>query len=235
MKSAFPSPPQLHPALLVRPATPPWDNTFSIVARDPASGALGVAVATARYGAGNRVPFLEFGVGVVATQANTNVLLAQAALDRMRAGASASDALAHVLAGDPGQATRQLSLIDAQGDRAAFTGELPGELKGHRIGADCIAAGNLLASATTLDALVETFEAASGRLGDRLLAALVAGEAAGGDRRGKRSAAIRVLYEKPDSPDSYARNIDLRVDGSANPIGDLAAIYAGYKAEFRID
>ncbi|MEF9996120.1 MAG: DUF1028 domain-containing protein [Burkholderiaceae bacterium] len=235
MNSADPRPTTLSPAPLVAPATPPWDNTFSIVARDPASGALGVAVATARTGAGNRVPFLEFGVGVVATQANTNVLLAQAALDRMRAGASASDALSTVLADDPGQATRQLSLIDAQGGCAAFTGELPGEVKGHRIGLNCIAAGNLLASAATLDAMVETFEAASGRLGDRLLAAITAGQAAGGDRRGKRSAAIRVLYEAPDSPDSYARNIDLRVDGSADPIGDLAAIYAGYKAEFRID
>ncbi|MEG1969821.1 MAG: DUF1028 domain-containing protein, partial [Burkholderiaceae bacterium] len=100
MNSADPRPTTLSPAPLVDPATPPWDNTFSIVARDPASGALGVAVATARTGAGNRVPFLEFGVGVVATQANTNVLLAQAALERMRAGASASETLAKVLAGD---------------------------------------------------------------------------------------------------------------------------------------
>lgn len=212
-----------------------WDSTFSIVACDPATGALAVAVATARFAAGNRVPWLEFGVGAAAAQSNTDPRLARRALAWMGGGAAVEEALAATLAADAESATRQLSLIDPQGRACAFTGDLAEDWKGHLLGQNCVAAGNLLVGPETLSAMVGAFESAPGRLGDRALAALAAGQAAGGDRRGKRSATLRVLYGPEDQAQAYAHNIDLRVDGSADPIGDLEAIYLGYKAEFRID
>ena len=211
-----------------------WDNTFSIVARDPATGALAAAVSTARYGVGNRVPFVEFNVGAVATQANTNIMLAKDALRLMRGGATAFEAMQQVLADDPDRDTRQLSVIDAKGGYAAFTGTQPSDFKNHLYGKDCVVAGNILVGPETLIAMVNAFEATSGSLGDRVMAAMEAGQKAGGDKRGKISAAIIVAYESPDSPYAYSKNIDLRVDGSKDPVADLRIIYDAYKAAFKI-
>lgn len=211
-----------------------WDNTFSIVARDPETGAVAAAVSTARYGVGNRVPFVEFGVGAVATQANTNIMLAKNALQLMRGGASASEALAEVLSTDSDRESRQLSVLDVKGGYAAFTGTKPDDFKNHLYGKDCIVAGNILVGPETLIAMVDAFEATSGSLGDRVMAAMEAGQKAGGDRRGKISAAILVAYESANSPYAYAKNIDLRVDGSKNPVADLRVVYDAYKAAFKI-
>lgn len=211
-----------------------WDNTFSIVARDPATGALAAAVSTARYGVGNRVPFVEFNVGAVATQANTNIMLAKGALRLMRGGATASEAMQQVLADDPERDSRQLSVLDAKGGVAAFTGTKPDDFKNHLYGKDCIVAGNILIGPETLTAMVDAFESTSGSLGDRVMAAMEAGQKAGGDKRGKISAAIVVAYESSESPYAYAKNIDLRVDGSKDPVADLRVIYEAYKAAFKI-
>jgi uncharacterized Ntn-hydrolase superfamily protein len=210
-----------------------WDNTFSIVARDPATGALGVAVSTARLAVGNRVPQVEYKVGAVASQANTNSVLAKDALERLRNGASAKEALDAALNSDERREERQLSVIDAKGGQAAFTGTKPEDFKGHLIGKDCVVAGNILVGKETLEAMVNTFETSPGTLADRVMAALEAGQKAGGDRRGKISAAIVVMNEAP-GPSSYGRNIDLRVDSSKDPVGDLRVLYDAYKTAFKI-
>lgn len=211
----------------------PWDNTFSIVARDPATGALGAAVSTARLAVGNRVLLVEHQVGAVASQANTNPLLARDAIARLRGGATASEALDAALGADAGREERQLSIIDAKGRQAAFTGSKPDDWKGHIVGRDAVVAGNILVGRETLEAMLAAFEAATGTLADRVMAALEAGQQAGGDRRGKLSAAIVVVNEAP-GVSSYARNIDLRVDDSKEPVAELRALYDAYRAAFKI-
>lgn len=210
-----------------------WDNTFSLVARDPATGAIGGAVSTARLAVGNRVLNVEFGVGAVASQANTNPMLAREALDRMRHGATAQDALDAALRADDKREERQLSVLSANGTQAAFTGTGPDDYKGNILGKDVVVAGNILVGRETLEAMVATFESTQGQLADRIMAALEAGQKAGGDRRGKISAAILVMNEAP-GVSSYARNIDLRVDSSQNPVGELRTLFDAYKAAFKI-
>lgn len=210
-----------------------WDNTFSVVARDPATGAVGGAVSTARLAVGNRVLQVEFGVGAVASQANTNPMLARGALDRMRQAASAGEALDAALLADEKREERQLSVISATGTQAAFTGSRPDDFKGHIIGKDVVVAGNILVGRETLEAMVAAFETGPGPLADRIMGALEAGQKAGGDRRGKISAAIVVLNEAPGTS-AYARNIDLRVDGSKDPVGELRTLFDAYKQAFKI-
>ncbi len=217
----------------VEPDRQNWDNTFSIVARDPATGALGGAVSTARLSVGNRVLQVEYKVGAVASQANTNPLLARDALERLRQGATAKEALDTALQNDEKREERQLSVIDLKGTQAGFTGGKPDDFKGHLVGKDCVVAGNILVGRETLEAMLNTFESTTGTLADRVMAALEAGQKAGGDRRGKISAAIMVLNEAPGTS-SYARNIDLRIDSSKDPVGDLRVLYDGYKTAFKI-
>ena len=210
-----------------------WDNTFSLVARDPATGAVGGAVSTARLSVGNRVLLMEFGLGAVASQANTNTLLARDALERLRQGATAKDALDAALQADEKREERQLSVISATGTQAAFTGTKPDDFKGHIIGKDVVVAGNILVGRETLEAMVAAFENTPGPLADRVMTALEAGQKAGGDRRGKISAAIVVLNEAPNT-NAYARNIDLRIDSSKDPVAELRTLFDAYKAAFKI-
>ena len=210
-----------------------WDNTFSLVARDPATGAVGGAVSTARLSVGNRVLQMEFGIGAVASQANTNTLLARDALGRLRLGATAKEALDAALLADEKREERQLSVISAKGTQAAFTGTKPDDFKGHIIGKDVVVAGNILVGRETLEAMVAAFENTPGPLADRVMTALEAGQKAGGDRRGKISAAIVVLNEAP-STNGYARNIDLRIDNSKDPVAELRTLFDAYKTAFKI-
>ena len=210
-----------------------WDNTFSIVARDPATGAVGAAVSTARLAVGNRVLQVEFGVGAVASQANTNPMLARDSLDRLRQGATAQQALDAALQADDRRDERQLSVISATGTQAVFTGTRPDDYKGHLVGKDMVVAGNILVGRETLEAMAAAFETTTGTLADRVMAALEAGQKAGGDRRGKISAAIVVMNEAPGTS-GYARNIDLRIDSSKDPVGDLRVLFDAYKAAFKI-
>ena len=215
------------------PGRDQWDNTFSIVARDSATGALGAAVSTARLAVGNRVLQVQYSVGAVASQANTNPLLARDALDLLRKGSNAREALDAALLSDDKREERQLSVISAKGDQAAFTGSKPDDFKGHLIGKDCVVAGNILVGRETLEAMLAAFESTGGALADRVIAALEAGQKAGGDRRGKISAAMVVLNEAPGTG-SYARNIDLRIDSSKDPVGELRVLYDAYKLAFKI-
>ncbi len=210
-----------------------WDNTFSIVARDPATGALGGAVSTARLAVGNRVLLVEHEVGAIASQANTNPMLARDVVNRLQGGATATQALEAALEADASREERQLSVIDARGGRAAFTGSKPDDYKGHLIGRDVVVAGNILVGKETLEAMVAAFEATPGTLADRIMAALEAGQKAGGDRRGKVSAAIVVVNQAP-SANAYAKNIDLRIDSSKDPVAELRVLYDAYKAAFKI-
>lgn len=210
-----------------------WDNTFSIVARDPVTGALGAAVSTARLAVGNRVLHVEHNVGAIATQANTNPLLAKEALQRLQNGVTAKDALDAVLQADEKRDERQLSIIDAKGNVAAFTGTKPDDYKNHIIGKDFIVAGNILVGKETLEAMASAFDAVKGTLADRVMAALEAGQQAGGDRRGKISAAIVVVNQAPSS-NGYAKNIDLRIDSSKDPVAELRVLYDAYKVAFKI-
>lgn len=210
-----------------------WDNTFSIVARDPVTGALGAAVSTARLAVGNRVIHVEHNVGAIATQANTNPLLAKEALQRLQNGVTAKDALDAVLQADEKRDERQLSIIDAKGNVAAFTGTKPDDYKNHIVGKDFIVAGNILVGKETLEAMATAFDALKGTLADRVMAALEAGQQAGGDRRGKISAAIVVVNQAPSST-GYAKNIDLRIDSSKDPVAELRVLYDAYKVAFKI-
>jgi len=197
--------------------------TFSIVALDPKTKALGISVSTAIPAVGSAVPHVEAGVGAVATQAQTNVLYGIEGLKLLKTGLSPQAALETMLQGDIDREKRQVIIIDAQGRTAAFTGRENVEWKGHIIGKDCVVAGNMLAGSRVIKAMVETFEATKGKLAERLLKALEAGQEAGGDKRGLMSAALLVAGEQWISETRPI--LDLRVDAHQDPVKELRRIY----------
>ena len=194
--------------------------TWSIVARD-ASGSLGVAVASRFFAVGALCPYARSGVGAVATQALVNPLYAGPALDAMARGDDPAAIVQALTAADPGCAHRQLHMIDARGRVAAYTGAACIDWCGHLRGDDFSVAGNMLAGPDVLAATSACY-AASGTLSfpERLIAALAAGEAAGGDKRGKQAAALLVCTTE-DYP-----ALDLRVDDHPEPIVELRRLYA---------
>lgn len=204
-------------------------NTFSIVAADPETGDIGVAVATRLPAVGMYVPFVEAGVGAVSSQAIVNPQYGPQCLDLLRRGMPPEEVIAAVTTTDPRRADRQLSVVAPDGRAASYTGDANSAACGHRVGENYAVAGNLLASEDVLDAMARAFEQTEGRLGDRLMAALAAGDKAGGDRRGKQSAAILVKR-----PGAYFNDklIDLRVDDSPQSIEELQRIYRVYMSTF---
>jgi uncharacterized Ntn-hydrolase superfamily protein len=206
--------------------------TFSIIARDPASAAFGVAVSTAVPCVGAMVPWAKSGVGAIATQSHTNVELGQQGLTLLAAGLNPPAALEGLLAEDPGASVRQVAGIDAQGRTFAFSGADCVDWFGSREGPDYSVQGNMLAGQPTIDAMAEAFEANAGKwLGIRLMAALEAGQAAGGDKRGRVSAALLVTPMDPATgppppafdPRRYEMNI--RVDEHPDPVAELRRIF----------
>jgi uncharacterized Ntn-hydrolase superfamily protein len=195
--------------------------TFSIVAFDPARQEWGVAVASKFLAAGAVVPWARAGAGAVATQSYANTRFGPEGLDRMAEGLSAEETLAHLLAADPEREKRQVGLVDRAGRAAAFTGAECLPWAGHRIGGGFCCQGNLLVDARTLEAMAETFVKATGELADRLVAALLAGDRAGGDRRGRQSAAILVVREGGGYGGFNDRYMDLRVDDDPDPVAKL--------------
>lgn len=194
-------------------------NTFSIVARCERSGELGVAVATAVPAVGSMCPYLVAGVGAVSTQSWVNPYLAIDALALMAQGRDPSAALAAVLAQDAEAAGRQIGLIGARGPGFAFTGTACTAWCGQLTGADFAIQGNMLVGETTLTAMRESWQrTASADLAERLMCALEAGDAAGGDFRGKQSAALKVV-----GTEAYAA-LDLRVDEHRAPVAELRRI-----------
>ena len=193
--------------------------TFSIVASDGRD--WGVAVASKFLAVGNVVPAAAAGVGAVATQATANTTYRAQGLDLLRRGHPAADVVAALTGADPGRDHRQLGVVDAQGGGATFTGQACLAWAGGRTGPGYAAQGNILQGPAVVNALAETFEAAGGDLAARLLAALAAGDLAGGDRRGRQSAALLVVRLGAGYGGGDDRMIDLRVDDHPAPVAEL--------------
>jgi uncharacterized Ntn-hydrolase superfamily protein len=195
--------------------------TYSIAAHDPENGDLGVVVQSKFLAVGAVVPWARAGIGAVATQALCNTTYGPDGLRLLEDGATAQEALDRLIAADDGREHRQLGIVDAQGNGATYTGTSCHAWAGGRAGAGYAAQGNILVSRATVDALAETFETTSGSLVERLIAALAAGQAAGGDSRGMQSAAILVVREHGGYSGFNDRYIDLRVDDHPSPIEEL--------------
>jgi len=195
--------------------------TYSIVARDPETGELGVAVQSHYFQVGPVVPWGEAGVGAVATQSAVNVAYGPAGVELMRLGYDPAGALDAVLAGDPDRDGRQCAMVDARGRVAAYTGPRAIAEAGHRTGDGYSAQANLMERATVWDAMAAAFEAAEGPLAERMLGALDAAEAEGGDVRGRQSAAMVVFSGQPTGRLWEDRTIDLRVEDHPDPVTEL--------------
>ncbi len=196
-------------------------STFSIVAFDPANGDLGVAVESKFLSVGAVVPWAQAGVGAIATQSWANTRYGPLGLAMLQAGLTPEQAGAALVAGDDNPAQRQFGIVDAQGHAYTYTGSGCYVWAGGRTGVNYSAQGNILTGAGVVNALAETFEAMRGDLAYRLIAALSAGQAAGGDRRGQESAALLVVRAGGGYSGFNDRYIDLRVDDHPRPIEEL--------------
>lgn len=193
--------------------------TASIVARDPATGELGVAVFTAWPAVGSAVPFARPGVGAVATQSLVEISFGPGALELLAEGVTPSGAVERLIGADSRPAVRQLGVIGADGASAGFTGEACVSHAEDATGTDCRCQANMMASAGIPETMVEAFEGAEGELSARLLASLEAGQAAGGDARGQMSAALLVV---PAEGEPWRRSVELRVDYEEEPLPKLS-------------
>ncbi|MDJ0976531.1 MAG: DUF1028 domain-containing protein [Planctomycetota bacterium] len=210
-------------------ATPPV-ATFSIVAFDPKTGDLGVAVQSKFFGVGAVVPWAEADVGAIATQSYANTTFGPEGLALLDDGAEAKVALARLVEADQGRDRRQLGIVDAKGRAAAYTGSKCFAWAGHRVGEHYCCQGNILAGKGVVDAMAERFEALADRpLAERLVAALAAGQAAGGDKRGKQSAALLVVRRGGGYAAFNDRYIDLHVEDHETPIEELQRLLALFR------
>ena len=209
-------------------------STFSIVAYDPITGDLGVAVESKFFAVGPVVPFAAAGVGAIATQSYANTTYGPRGLQGLRDGDDPQQVLDELLAADPGRDRRQVGIVDARGRTAAFTGKACLAWAGSRSGPNYTVQGNILAGPEVVDAMAAAFESTPGDLASRMVAALAAGQAAGGDARGRQSAALLVVREGGGYGGYDDRLIDLRVDDHARPIEELQRlldIWHGQRAE----
>ena len=193
--------------------------TWSIVARND-DGALGIAVASRFFAVGALCPYARGGVGAIATQALVNPAYGAAGLDLLASGYEPARAIDALIAADPGRDARQVHAIDARGRTAAYTGRACIEWCGHRGGAGFSVSGNMLAGAGVLDACADAYAGhAHLDFAERLIVAMQAGETAGGDKRGKQAAALRIV-----ATEAYPV-LDLRVDDHPDPLGELRRLY----------
>jgi uncharacterized Ntn-hydrolase superfamily protein len=201
--------------------------TWSIVARDPETGALGVAVASRFFAVGALVPHIRAGRGAVATQAFISPVWGIEAADRIARGEAAAEIVADLVARDAGQAQRQIHMIDAAGRSAAHTGASCIDWAGHLIGEGVSVAGNMLAGPEVVAETLKSYRAnAALPFAERLMTAMEAGEAAGGDKRGRQSAALRI-HRDQDYP-----WLDIRADDHADPLAELRRLYAVAQERF---
>jgi uncharacterized Ntn-hydrolase superfamily protein len=212
--------------LLVLLSAAPASATFSIVAFDPVTGDLGVAVASRVFGVGNHVPWAEAGVGAVATQAAMNGGYGPRGLELLRQGLTAQQVLERLLAEDKFDRVegRQVAIIDAKGNIAVHTGQAANEWKGHIKGATYTVQGNILAGPHVAEAMARAFESATGELAERLYAALKAGDDAGGDRRGRQSASVLVVRKGGGSSLNNDRLCYVNVDDNSDPLLELGRL-----------
>lgn len=198
-------------------------GTFSIVAVDREAGEVGCAVQSKYFSVGSVVSWARAGVGAVATQAAGVAVYGRWALDALEGGADPDEAIRRVLADDEERETRQLGVVTADGRSASFTGSKCNEWAGHRTGDGYAVQGNILAGEAVVDEMARAFEGTSGALVHRLVAALEAGQSAGGDRRGQQSAAVVVerLHAAGETREGIDRVCDLRVEDHTEPIVEL--------------
>lgn len=207
------------------PAAPPDPATFSIAAADPATGEVGVAVASRFFAVGTVVPWARAGVGAVATQASANTSFGPNGLDLMARGVTAEEALKVLLRGDEGRGRRQVGLVTASGDSATFSGPGCNSWAGGRRGPNYAVQGNILTGEAVVAAMEKSFLTSAGKpLAERLLAALSAGDAAGGDSRGRQSAALLVCRANGGYNGFTDRAVDVRVDDHADPFRELSRL-----------
>lgn len=215
----------VHDGRPVQPVT-----TYSIVARDAKTGELGVAVQSHWFSVGSVVPWAEAGVGAVATQSLVEITYGPLGLELMRAGKTAAQALEALTRADERPDVRQVGMIDAAGNRAVHTGNNCIAEAGHVSGDDFIVMANLMEKNTVWDAMAAAFRSAKGPLVDRMLAAMEAAQAEGGDIRGKQSAAIIVVKGESTGVPYKDRVIDLRIEDHAEPIKELRRLVRLNKA-----
>jgi len=207
--------------------------TYSIVARDKDTGEFGVAVQSHYFQVGPTVPWAIAGIGAVATQSMVNVSFGPLGLDYLRAGYSAEQALKALLAGDSEPQSRQVSIVDAKGGVATHTGIKCIPAAGHRMGDGFSVQANLMEKDTVWDAMFEAYTSSQEPLAERMLAALDAAEAEGGDIRGKQSAAMLVVTGKPTGRSWEDRIIEIRVEDAPDPnkeLGRLLRVKRAYMA-----
>src|SRR6266849_3264907 len=232
------------------PLPPPSDftkraHTYSIVAYDSTTGDLGIAVQSKFPNVGGLVPWARAGVGAVATQALSNTDYGEKGLDLVARGATAPEAMRIIMRTDPQPSQRQVGMVDAHGNSASWTGDSTFDWAGGRTGGGQVggkgqlitgrgyaAQANIMVSDATVRNIAETFERTRGSLADRLLAALVAGQAGGGDRRGMQSAALLVVRAGAGYLGATDRYIDIRVYDAPDPIKELQRLYALHKLYF---
>ena len=203
----------------------PAAATFSIVAYDSVTQELGVAVQSRAFSVGMAVPWAEGGVGAIATQASTNESFGPLGLAMLRQGKSAPEVLRALIDADSGSAHRQVGVVDTRSRSAAHTGRDCSSWAGHRTGTGYTIQGNILAGEAVVAEMERAFLSTPGELAARLLAALDAGQAAGGDKRGMQSAALLVVRPSDQYPEYRTRYIDLRVEDSKDPIRELRRVF----------
>jgi len=211
--------------------------TYSIVAIDPATGELGAAVQSRWFGVGSSVPWVEPGVGAVVTQSFTEIEHGPNGLRLMREGRTAAEALSEVLAADPGEAVRQVGMVDARGNAAAHTGSRCVRYASHVVGDGVAVQANMMERSTVPAAMLAAFEGTDGDLATRLLAALFAAEGEGGDVRGRQSAALVVAPGAGGgpTPQPWARRFDVRVEDHRSPVDELARVLSVARAYEAMD
>jgi uncharacterized Ntn-hydrolase superfamily protein len=223
-------------------------HTYSIVAYDSVTGDVGVAVQSKFPNVGGIVPWARSGVGAVATQSLGNTDYGEKGLELMARGATAPEVMAIVMRGDPRPAQRQVGMVDARGNAASWTGDSCFDWAGGRVGGQPVsrlggkgvliagrgfaAQANIMVSDQTVKNMADAFERGRGTLADRLMAALLAGQAGGGDRRGMESAALLVVRKNGGYLGSNDRYIDIRVYDDTNPLRELARLYTLHQLYF---
>ena len=204
----------------------PCFSTFSVVALDPESGDIGVATQSKYLAVGSVVPWARFNAGAIATQAWANASFGPRGLDLLEKDLGAIDTLESLIESDDSRQYRQVAVVDVDGTAAAYTGEACQEWAGHVTGPGYVCLGNILAGEEVVAAMAETFDApGEAAFPARLLAVLAAGQEAGGDRRGRQSAALLVARKGGGCGGTSNYLVDLRVDDHAQPIDELKRLY----------
>jgi len=213
----------------------PVQATFSIVARDPETGDLGVAVQSHYFSVGPIVPWAEPGVGAVATQSLVEVSYGPRGLQMMSSGRGAKQTLEELLSQDQNKEVRQVAMIDSHGDVAAWTGKRCIPAAGDHVGTQYSVQANLMSNDKVWPAMAQAYEMTKGDLAARLLAALEAGQKAGGDIRGQQSAAIVIVKGKRSNKPWADRVMDLRVEDNPHPIAELERLVRTWRAYRNVD